>query len=362
MDRCVGQGRVTSPTTAVSCSSSHAAANPALPGFREEAEKAVNLNPTDAPGDIQLERSKQPSEESLVSCTKLELTGLDAWVSETTLENLFRPYGRITSCGVKSETSQSRGRCGFVEFATGRDAQAAIEARNGYNLGCLRMGIRFSMEVAQEPVLEQELRAYVPFIPQEGVPEAHRARSLCAKHVPRLADEVETREFFQNRGAVAARRLVPSCDEGAQLGLVEFKTVEQALDGISKLSGCAYGDKTLEVGPASEAERGQMLAETRGLEEGENGSRRPERYELRISGFPPEWDEKDLEDVFKGTGDVEDCKLVRSENGDIDVEGFVAMRSEDDAEWAMAVWQGNTPRGCTRPLKVAFSVLEASKA
>lgn len=68
--------------------------------------------------------------------TKLYVGSLPYSTTEQQLTELFAQHGTVQSAKVISDryTGQSRG-FGFVEMATGEEAQKAIAALNGTNLG-----------------------------------------------------------------------------------------------------------------------------------------------------------------------------------------------------------------------------------
>ena len=67
---------------------------------------------------------------------KLFVGGLPWAVDDTRLEEAFAPHGEVTSARVVTDkfTGKSRG-FGFVEYATDEQAQAAIDALDGADLG-----------------------------------------------------------------------------------------------------------------------------------------------------------------------------------------------------------------------------------
>ena len=68
--------------------------------------------------------------------TKLYVGSLPYSTSEQQLQEMFAPYGSVQSAKVITDryTGQSRG-FGFVEMANGEEAQKAIAALNGSNVG-----------------------------------------------------------------------------------------------------------------------------------------------------------------------------------------------------------------------------------
>ncbi len=68
--------------------------------------------------------------------TKLYVGSLPYSTTEQQLSELFAQYGTVQSAKVITDryTGQSRG-FGFVEMATGEEAQKAITALNGFSLG-----------------------------------------------------------------------------------------------------------------------------------------------------------------------------------------------------------------------------------
>ncbi|PIR48023.1 RNA-binding protein [Candidatus Uhrbacteria bacterium CG10_big_fil_rev_8_21_14_0_10_50_16] len=67
---------------------------------------------------------------------KLFVGGLPWAVDDAQLEEIFAPHGEVTSARVVTDkfTGKSRG-FGFVEFATDEQAQAAVDAMDGSELG-----------------------------------------------------------------------------------------------------------------------------------------------------------------------------------------------------------------------------------
>lgn len=68
--------------------------------------------------------------------SKLYVGGLPYSTSEAELEGLFSPHGTVASVRIITDkfTGQSRG-FGFVEMSTDEEANAAITALNGTELG-----------------------------------------------------------------------------------------------------------------------------------------------------------------------------------------------------------------------------------
>src|SRR2546426_8140514 len=68
--------------------------------------------------------------------TKLYVGGLPYSSTEQQLQELFSQHGSVTSAKIITDryTGQSRG-FGFVEMATGEEAQKAIAALNGSSMG-----------------------------------------------------------------------------------------------------------------------------------------------------------------------------------------------------------------------------------
>src|SRR5438876_6059877 len=68
--------------------------------------------------------------------TKLYVGGLPYSSTEQQLQELFSQHGSVTSAKIITDkyTGQSRG-FGFVEMATGEEAQKAISALNGTEMG-----------------------------------------------------------------------------------------------------------------------------------------------------------------------------------------------------------------------------------
>ena len=67
---------------------------------------------------------------------KLFVGGIPWAVDDAQLEEAFAPYGTITSARVVTDKFSGRSRgFGFVEYATEEEAQAAIDALDGSDMG-----------------------------------------------------------------------------------------------------------------------------------------------------------------------------------------------------------------------------------
>ncbi|KAK0551649.1 hypothetical protein OC846_002869 [Tilletia horrida] len=71
---------------------------------------------------------------------RLYVGRLPADVQRTDFDDLFGKYGRLTDVRIM-------GQFGFVEFDSGRDADDAVRAMNGYDF----KGERLLVEFAKEP-------------------------------------------------------------------------------------------------------------------------------------------------------------------------------------------------------------------
>jgi len=66
---------------------------------------------------------------------RIYVGNLRSEITERQLEDVFSPYGQIRAVALKQQAGM---HFAFVEFEDSRDAQAAIKARNGFNLkGCI---------------------------------------------------------------------------------------------------------------------------------------------------------------------------------------------------------------------------------
>ncbi len=66
------------------------------------------------------------------------------------LGKLFEPFGAIESAAVVSDRDSGRSRgFGFVEMATGEEAQGAIEKLNGTSIGGRNIVVNFARERPQ---------------------------------------------------------------------------------------------------------------------------------------------------------------------------------------------------------------------
>ncbi|SRR5579883_390561 len=82
-------------------------------------------------------------EKSSSSLTKLYVGSLPySWTAEQ-LEDMFKPFGRVTSAAVVADqlTRRSKG-FGFVEFESGDDAQKAMSELNGREIEGRNLAVR----------------------------------------------------------------------------------------------------------------------------------------------------------------------------------------------------------------------------
>ncbi len=82
-------------------------------------------------------------EKSSSSLTKLYVGSLPySWTAEQ-LEEMFKPFGRVTSAAVVADqlTRRSKG-FGFVEFESGNDAQKAMSELNGREIEGRNLAVR----------------------------------------------------------------------------------------------------------------------------------------------------------------------------------------------------------------------------
>src|SRR4030095_8297458 len=79
---------------------------------------------------------RMPSNRRLMMGKKLYVGNLGYEVSSSDLEQLFTPHGKVQSAQVimDRDTNRSKG-FGFVEMGTDQEAQAAIKAMNGKEMG-----------------------------------------------------------------------------------------------------------------------------------------------------------------------------------------------------------------------------------
>lgn len=84
--------------------------------------------------------------------SKLFVGGLPYSVTSEELKELFAPHGTVDSATVISdrETGRSKG-FGFVEFGSDEEAQAAITAMNGHDVGGRKIAVNEARPMADRP-------------------------------------------------------------------------------------------------------------------------------------------------------------------------------------------------------------------
>ncbi|CAD7701373.1 unnamed protein product [Ostreobium quekettii] len=218
--------------------------------------------------------------------SNLKLDNLPSWFSEAALRDLFQPHGTITSCCLHPADGVTGLKSGTVEFATLREAQAAMEAMNGFNLGSTKIEVTAAKRGGREPAIKPEwgeeaesLRMELLRVENERLrkqfgqtrlsddkykppktspslpstvpytmasPALHS--NLYVNRLPRGFSEGELRKLFEPYGQItAACVMAPEPQWEHNYGFVEFESVEQANAAVAARDGFLVGGNPIGV-------------------------------------------------------------------------------------------------------------------
>jgi len=166
--------------------------------------------------------------------TKIFVGQLPPQSTTDTLREVFGPYGQIVEATLlwDSKTGSHKG-CGFVNFSTAEQAQAAIE---GTNEKITLPGAKRSLIVKATVEKSQLAAAGNPAPPVEW--------KLYVGMLSRESSEEEIRTIFESYGRVDEVVLIKDRETGQSKGtaFVKFATREEALRAINALND-SYRDK-----------------------------------------------------------------------------------------------------------------------
>ena len=192
-----------------------------------------------------LKRSERdPSDE--LKFTNIFVKNLPEDVDEAGLEKMFSEHGTVSSAVImKDDEGKSRG-FGFVNMETAEQAQAAVQALNGKDMGNekeLYVG-RAQKKSEREAMLRQQFEEL----------RAERVQKFAGLnlYVKNLADEVDDetlRSEFAHCGTITSAKVMrdSATDKSRGFGFVCFSAPEEATKAVTEMNGRMVQGKPIYV-------------------------------------------------------------------------------------------------------------------
>jgi polyadenylate-binding protein len=193
-------------------------------------------------------------EEQKKQFTNIYIKNLDTEVTDEEFENLFRPFGTITSIIVqKDDDGKSRG-FGFVNYEDHEAAQSAVDALHDTEINGKKLFVARAQKKAER---EKELRQSY----EQAKMEKFQGVNLYIKNLDDDIDDDKLRAEFEPFGVITSAKVMRN-DNGTSkgFGFVCFSAPEEATKAVAEMNNKMLGTKPLYVSLAQRREvRRQQL-------------------------------------------------------------------------------------------------------
>jgi len=194
--------------------------------------------------------------------TNLYVKGLPADWSKEKLEQMFAKHGTITSSMIAVDKEQKTRGFAFVNFQAPEEAEAAITALNGFDIGDAKK--LFVGRAQKKEEREKELRERF---------EARRAErqrkfegvNLYVKNLSDDFDDEKLRNEFTKFGSISSAKVMkdPATQKSRGFGFVCLSSPEEATKAVSEMNGKMVDGKPLYVALHQRKEIRRQQLETR---------------------------------------------------------------------------------------------------
>ncbi|KNZ79173.1 Polyadenylate-binding protein, cytoplasmic and nuclear, partial [Termitomyces sp. J132] len=228
----------------------------------DHAIKAVNgmlLNDKKVYVGLHISRKERQSklDEMKAQFTNLYVKNIDPVVTQEEFENLFTPYGSVTSALLSvDDEGKSRG-FGFVNYETHDEAQKAVDALHDSEHNGRKLFVSRAQKKAER---EEELRRAHEQARMEKL-NKYQGVNLYIKNLEDDVDDDKLRAEFEPFGTITSAKVMRddrSISKG--FGFVCFSTPEEATKAVAEMNNKMIGTKPLYVSMAQRREvRKQQL-------------------------------------------------------------------------------------------------------
>ncbi|KAG6819204.1 hypothetical protein H0H93_014377 [Arthromyces matolae] len=228
----------------------------------DNAIKAVNgmlLNDKKVFVGLHVSRKERQSklDEMKAQFTNLYIKNIDVSVTQEEFENLFTPFGAITSAALSvDEEGRSKG-FGFVNFEAHEQAQQAVDELNDREINGKKL---FVARAQKKNEREEELRRAHEQARMEKM-NKYQGVNLYVKNLEDDVDDEKLRAEFEPFGAITSCKVMR--DErniSKGFGFVCFSSPDEATKAVAEMNNKMIGSKPLYVSLAQRREvRRQQL-------------------------------------------------------------------------------------------------------
>ncbi|CAK5277399.1 unnamed protein product [Mycena citricolor] len=228
----------------------------------ESAIKAVNgmlLNDKKVYVGHHISRKERQSkmDEMKAQFTNLYIKNLDPSVTQEEFEQLFTPFGPVTSAIVQfGEDGQSKG-FGFVNYENHEDAQKAVDGLHDTELNGRKLFVSRAQKKAER---EEELRKSYEQAKMEKMSK-YQGVNLYIKNLEDDVDDEKLRAEFEPFGTITSSKVMRD-EKGTSkgFGFVCFTSADEATKAVAEMNNKMIGSKPLYVSLAQRREvRRQQL-------------------------------------------------------------------------------------------------------
>lgn len=223
------------------------------------------------------------------------------------LHDLFSSIGPVVSCKISPYKTEKAGVHGYVQFANKELADKAIEVFNGKEEKGVKLGV-------------------VPARAKTDI--VHDA--VFVKGFSTELNDDELQEAFNNVAPVKRAMIHRDKEKKSkQFGFVTFSSEEDATKAVTELNGKEIKGNQVAVSIArTKWEREQYKKKLR---------QKTRFLNLYVRGFPADYDNDKLRELFQEFGKITSCVIMKNEIGTSRGFGFCCFEKEEEARNAMSI-------------------------
>lgn len=251
------------------------------------------------------------------------------------LQDIFSPFGDISSAKIPLNAKGESNGYGFVQFDNEEAAQKAIAHFNG-------------REVEGKVLSVDHFKS----LRDRGTSTRSRFTNVFAKNLPAEWDEQQFIEYFSQFGKITSAKLAMDEEKKASkmFGFVNFENSQQALEAIDKANNAEVGNPAKKIFVGRALTKDQRAREVRERMDKTRADRRLQGTNLYIKNLPDDVDDNALRNFFARFGTVSSVRVV-TENGRSKNFGFASFATVEEATKALTEANGSTVFG--KPLYIS---------